>query len=243
MAVGSYEKCKRYLESHFPAEKPSAKKNVYPCITISRETGAGAQTVCEELIKILETVSGTEDNHWTFFDRELIEKILDDHNLPKQISEYLKEDKYRHLSSAVNELLGLHPTQWTLIHKTTETVLQLARMGKVVIVGRGATIITSKLSNTFHVRLIAPLENKIRYVMHLLNLNRIDAETFIKKEDSARKKYVASNFSKDIADQELYHLIINTGLLSHKEAAHVIADAVMKKFVKLYAASKNQMEP
>jgi cytidylate kinase len=110
-------------------------------------------------------------------------------------------------------------------------------------VGRGATIITSKLSNTFHVRLIAPLENKIRYVMHLLNLNRIDAETFIKKEDSARKKYVASNFSKDIADQELYHLIINTGLLSHKEAAHVIADAVMKKFVKLYAASKNQMEP
>ena len=86
------------------------------------------------------------------------------------------EDKYRHLSSAVNVLLGLHPSQWSLLHKTTETVLQLARMGKIIIVGRGGNIITLKLKNVFHVRLIAPLENRIEYIMGAQKMNRQGAE-------------------------------------------------------------------
>ena len=232
MAVGSYEKCKRYIEFHSPnqVEEIPKKRETFPCITISREAGAGAPAVCKELIKYLDSVSGFEEIQWTLFDRLLIEKILKDHNLPGQISRYMKEDKYRHLSSAINELLGLHPLQWTLLHKTTETVLQLARMGKVVIVGRGANIITAKLKNAFHVRLIAPMENKIGYIMNVFNLDRNEAEDHITKHDIARRNYIKSSFSKDVRDENLYHLIINTGLMTHKEAAKVIADAVVCKF-------------
>lgn len=235
MAVGSYEKCKRYIDSHLPQkDTPLKRKKIYPCITVSRETGAGAQAVCKELIKILDDFSDKSENQWTFFDRKLIEKVLDDHHLPEQISEYMVEDKYKHLSSAVNVLLGLHPSQWTLLHKTTETVLQLARMGKVVIVGRGGNIITSKLKNVFHVRLISQIESRIKYIMDVYSLNRIDAEVYIKKEDAARKKYLKSNFSKEVDNPELYHLILNTGLLSYKETAEIIACSVMKKFEKLF---------
>jgi Cytidylate kinase-like family len=240
MAVGSYEKCKRYIESHSPRiEKPTKRKKVYPCVTVSRETGAGARIVCKELIKILDNYSDISKSRWTFFDRKLIEKVLEDHHLPKQISEYMVEDKYRHLSSAIEVLLGLHPSQWTLLHKTTETILQLARMGKVVIVGRGGNIITSKLRNVFHVRLIAPLEDRVKYIMDVHSLNRNDAEAYIKKEDAARRKYLKSNFSKDVENPELYHLIVNTGLLSYKETAEIIADAVMKKFAKFFDSTAN----
>ena len=236
MAVGSYEKCKRYIESHSPiTEAPAKRKKVYPCISVSRETGAGAQVVCKELIKVLDSKSEKYDSLWTYFDRQLIEKVLEDHHLPKQVSEYMIEDKYRHLSSAVNVLLGLHPSQWSLLHKTTETVLQLARMGKVIIVGRGGNIITLKLKNVFHVRLIAPLENRIKYIMDVQKMNRQDAEAYIRKEDVARRNYLKSNFSRDIENPELYHMVLNTGLLTHGETATLIADAVMKKFVKLFS--------
>lgn len=235
MAVGSYEKCKRYIESHSPIkETPVQGKKVYPCISVSRETGAGAQAVCEELIKILDLKSEKNENQWTYFDRQLIEKVLEDHHLPEQVSEYMVEDKFRHLSSAVNVLLGLHPSQWSLLHKTIETVLQLARMGKVIIVGRGGNIITTKLKNVFHVRLIAPLENRIKYIMDVQKMNKQDAEVYIKKEDVARRNYLKSNFSRDIENPELYHLVLNTGLLTHGESATVIADAVMKKFANLF---------
>jgi len=237
MAIGAYNRCKQYIDSHFPQAKPIVKKPVYPCITVSRETGAGAQDVCKELIKILASKSESNDIRWTFFDRKLIEKILEDHHLPKQLRKYLQEDKYSHLSSAVNELLGLHPSHWTLLHHTTETILQLARMGKVVIVGRGGNIITSKLKNAFHVRLIAPLDNRIKHIMDVHKMNRQDAESYIKKEDSARGKYLKSNFFKDIKDPALYHLVVNTTLLSYKEAAEIIADVAMKKFSKFFVGA------
>jgi len=92
MTVGSYEKCKRYIDSHSPGtETPVKRKKVYPCISISRETGAGAQAVCKELIKILDSKSKQNENQWTFFDRQLIEIILEDHHLPKQISKYYQK--------------------------------------------------------------------------------------------------------------------------------------------------------
>lgn len=239
MAVGSYEKCKRYIDSHSPklVEEIPAKREVFPCITISRETGAGAQAVCKELIKILDSISKPDDIHWTFFDRKLIEKVLEDHHLPEQISKYLREDKYSRISSVVNEILGLHPSQWTLLHKTTETVLQLARMGKVIIVGRGGNIITAKLKNAFHVRLIAPAENKVCYIMQVHSLSRKDAEVYIKTQDNARGKYLKSNFAKDVSSPELYHLVINTGLMNYNEAAKVIANTMVIKFSRCFKKS------
>ena len=159
MAIGAYEKSKRYIESHAEKSRKSLEKEeVYPCITISRQRGAGAVPVCEKLIEIMDRYSEPEEVKWAYFDRNLIKKVLEDHNLPKQISGYLLEGKYKHVSAVVNELLGLKPSEWTLIHHTTDTIIQLARMGNVIIVGGGGNIITSKFKNAFHVRLVASMD-------------------------------------------------------------------------------------
>jgi cytidylate kinase len=235
MAIGAYEKSKRYIESHTKiSDKSYTKKDVYPCITISRQTGAGSKPVCEKLIQIMDEYSEPEGVKWAFFDRNLIEKVLEDHQLPKQISEFMHEGKYKHLNAVVNELLGLKPSEWTLIHKTTDTILQLARMGNVVIVGRGANIITSKLKNTFHIRLIASLEKRIEHIKSLMNLSEEEALNYIKKEDENRKKYLKSYFHVDADDPLLYHMTVNTDLLSHKGAAYLIAEAVVLKFSHLF---------
>jgi hypothetical protein len=235
MAIGAYEKSKRYIESHTEkSEKLFKKSEVYPCITISRQTGAGSKPVCEKLVNIMDEYSEPEGVKWAFFDRNLIEKVLEDHHLPKQISDFMPEGKYKHLNAVVNELLGLKPAEWTLIHKTTDTILQLARMGNVVIVGRGANIITSKLKNTFHVRLIASLEKRVEHIKTLMNLSEEEALNYIKKEDEKRKKYLKSYFHADADDPLLYHMTVNTDLLTHKGAAYLIAEAVVLKFSHLF---------
>ena len=235
MAIGAYEKSKRYIEFHTQKRETShAKRELYPCITISRQTGAGAKPVCEKLINIMDEYSEPEGVKWAFFDKSLIEKVLEDHKLPKQISEFMHEGKYKHLSSVVYELLGLKPAEWTLIHKTTDTILQLARMGNVVIVGRGANIITSKLSNAFHVRLVASMEKRIEHVRSLMGFTEKEAINYIKKEDENRKKYLKSYFRVDVEDPLLYHMVVNTDLLTHKGAAYLIAEAVVLKFSHLF---------
>jgi cytidylate kinase len=70
--------------------------------------------------------------------------------------------------------------------------------------------------------------------MDVQKMNRQDAEAFIKKKDVARRKYLKSNFSRDSENPELYHIVLNTGLLTYEETAVVIADTVMKKFVKFF---------
>ena len=235
MAIGAYEKSKRYIESHTEkSDKPFIKKEVYPCITISRQTGAGSNPVCEKLIQIMDEYSEPEGVKWAFFDRNLIEKVLEDYNLPKQISEFMREGKYKHLNAVVYEMLGLKPSEWTLVHKTTDTILQLARMGNVVIVGRGANVITAKLKNTFHVRLIASLEKRIEHIKVLMDMNEKEALAHIKKEDENRKKYLKSYFHVDPDDPLLYHMTVNTDLLTHKGTAYLIAEAVVLKFSHLF---------
>jgi hypothetical protein len=235
MAIGAYEKCKRYIDSNTQKSEVSfIKRELYPCITVSRQTGAGAKPVCEKLIQIMDSYSEPEGVSWAFFDKNLIEKVLEDNRLPEQISEFMKEEKYKHVTSAVYELLGLKPSEWTLIHKTTDTILQIARMGNVVIVGRGASVITSKLKNGFHIRLIASIEKRIEHMMQLLGLNEKDALNHIKKEDENRKKYIKSYFNADIDDPLLYHLVLNTDLLTHEGAANLIAEAAVQKFSHLF---------
>ncbi len=236
MATGSYEKCKQYIEIHSPlSETPSHRAYHYPCITISRETGAGVEVVCKELIKILDTVSEENDLSWTYFDRGLIEKVLEDHNLPKQLNKYMKEEKYKYISGDVQVLLGIHPSQWTLLHKMIESILQLARMGKVIIVGRGANIITAKLKNAFHIRLVAPMPDRVKHIMEIENLSEKEAEAFVKQKDKGRREYIKSSFSKNIEDLDMYHMVINTGLLSYKESAEVIATVVVKRFPEVFS--------
>ena len=128
------------------------------------------------------------------------------------------------------ELLGGQPPIFNLIHKTTQTILQLAQIGNVIILDRGANIITSKLHNSFHVRLVAPLEYRIDHIQELYNYDRTKAIDFIKHEDMDRKDFVSTYFHKDVSDPLLYNLVINTHENNDKVIAEIIVNAVLKKF-------------
>jgi cytidylate kinase len=230
MITGSYEKAKQYIESH---QRISYERNKFthgPCITISREVGAGGDAVSERVCDLLQKNRRYEQVKWMVFDKNLIEKVIEDHNLPRKLNDYLEEDKITEINSMVNELLGLHPSAWLLVHKTAQTILQLATMGNVIIVGRGAHLITAHMNNVFHVRLVASKEDRIKHMQDIFNLTRKEAIVRIKKDDVIRKHYLKHYYHKDIEDKFLYHIIINTHLLPYEEAADMISTHVIKKF-------------
>ena len=66
----------------------------------------------EKLIEFFKVYKNPLNSDWAVFDKNLLQKVIDDHNLPQKISEYMKEDKYSNLSSVVQEMLGLHPPRW-----------------------------------------------------------------------------------------------------------------------------------
>jgi hypothetical protein len=229
---GAFEKAKQYIQTH--TFTSTVKKSGEPCITISRETGSGADRVGDELIKFFHSFG----KEFIIFDKNLIDKILQDHDLPEKLKQYLEEEKHSPIKSIMNEVLGIHPPTEVLLRKISETIIKLAEMGNAIIVGRGANIITSKMKNTFHVRLIAPIDLRIKNMMTYYHMDLKEATEFVKKEDEKRRKYIQTHFYKEINDPTLYHLVINTQLLSNEEIAKLIGNAVVIKFPKLFDIKK-----
>lgn len=199
-----------------------------PFVTISRQAGAGGMTVGETLIRFLREEDKETSCLWTIFDQNLIAKVLEEHHFPGDYAKFMPEDRISEIQDMTEELFGLHPSSWTLVHKTSETILHLAKMGNAVLVGRGANVITQKfLPNGLHIRLVGSLEKRIRHIQDYYRMPRAKAIEFIDKEDSGRKRYLKDHFDKDIDDPLLYDFVINTTNIPYEEAAKMIGRAVL----------------
>ena len=236
--LGSYEKARLYIDKHYleseEAKFRKRKMNPGPIITISRETGIGAVAICEKLIEYFNHYAINDYNDWTYFDRDLIEKIMEDHHLPEHFRKYLSEEKQLKIDSWFGEILGISPSKLSLHHKTAQTILKLAAYGNVIVVGRGANIIMAKIPNAFHIRFVAPLSFRIENAMQLYNVDRKTATDFIKEEDESRKNYLWKYFHKNIEDPLLYHSIVNTNLLEFEEIAEMIGHCVIRRFPEFF---------
>ena len=196
-------------------------------MTISRQAGCGAVVVAEKLANYLQHHASGDSCPWTVFDRNLIDKVLEDHNLPTRLARFLPEDRVSQLEDIVADVFDVHPPLQTVIYQTTETMLKLAGLGNVILIGRGSTVITAKLPQVLHVRLVAPLEKRIAHAHQFYSLTEHEAHKFCLSQDRARERYLKKYFNADINDPLLYHLIINTSLVGYDEAARLMGDAVL----------------
>ena len=197
-------------------------------VTISRMSGSGAHRVAEILADLLQARTPKDANPWTVFDRNLAEKTLEDHHLPRHLAGFMPEDRSTEISNTVDELFGLHPPSWTLVRQTSDTILRLADQGNAILIGRGATGLTRNLDYVFHVRLVGSVEKRAQHIQELRQLSKADALDLIRREDRGRKRYLKQYFDADIDDPLLYHLVINTDLIPYDTAAQLIANAVLK---------------
>ncbi len=201
-----------------------------PAITISHQTGAGAEEIAELLAAQLQASELAGAHAWRVFDRQLVEKALEEHHLPKALAKKMPEDKRSYIDDVMDELFGLRPPSWVLVPQVVETMLRLAITGHAIIVGRGAAVVTKRVPHVFHVRLIAPLPSRIERVQRRLNLSTEAAADFVEKRDRGRERYVKANFRARLDDDLLYHLVLNTDRFSVADAAALIAEGAQSCF-------------
>lgn len=226
------EKCQAYIDCHLKPGHAGAGQALLatPSITVSRQTGAGGLRVAQALAEWLELHTPRSNCPWTVFHKNLVNKVLEDNNLPARLAQFMPEDKVSGIADAVEELLGLHPPSWKLVRKTTETILQLAELGGAIVVGRGANVITQRLSNVFHVRLVGRLEKRIARIQEIHKITPDAARAFIRKSDAGRKRYVKKYYGEDVENPLLYHLTINTDNVGEEECAVLIGQIVLRKY-------------
>ena len=236
-----FERCRAFINCQIQPDEGKPVATIAPtpahlAVTLSRQTGVGGHAVAENLASWLDARVPGEGRQWTVFDRNLVERVLEDHHLPAKLAHFMTEARRSAIEDMVEELLGLHPSSWTLAQQTTETILKLAELGHVVVVGRGANRVAAKLPHVFHVRLIGSEERRVEHVSHQLKLSAKAARAFIEREDQSKRRYLRKLFKADIDDPMAYHLILNMDSIEPKAAAEVIGHAVLT-WAKLSAPS------
>ncbi len=199
-----------------------------PAVTIARETGARGVAICTLLHHTLQERDKKDSLPWTLFDSELSKEILKEHGLPEHLEKFIPDEAVGEIESTVNEILGRHPSLWTLYEDTKETITNLARTGHCILVGRGGNHITRRLSNVLNVRLMGSHERRLEQIEKSMKLSRPMAEGLLKREDRARRSYVKQHYHADINDPHHYDLVINTDRLSDEAVVATIVGALPK---------------
>ncbi len=210
-------------------KNPSANtEEVAPFVTISRQTGAYGITISKGLCECLMKQDRKSKQPWAVFDEGLLKKVREEYKLAETALPYLPKDKVKQIQDISNEIFHYHPTENALVKESVKTILHLAQLGHVILVGRASNVITAKLAGGIHIRLVSSFDKRVEHIEEFYPMLAKEAKEYIYVEDATRKDYLERFFGKNIEDPLLYDAIINVDRLEPKEVIQIIAQIVTK---------------
>jgi len=198
-------------------KKEKKEKERISVITISREPGSGGNILAKRLSEQLE---------FDLFYQEFIHNMAESAQVSVRLLETLDEKGVSVLEEWISSLVDkrhLWPDRY--LQHLMKIIGTIGKHGRAVIVGRGANFVLPS-DKRLSIRVIAPLETRLKNVSQAYNVAMEDAKPRILKTESDRKAFVKKYFNDDITNPLNYDLIINTGLLNIDDAANAVKGAL-----------------
>jgi cytidylate kinase len=199
------------------------QKTQKPTITISREFGCEAYPMGELLRQQME--QRTKES-WALMDKALLDEVTKNHNLSEQVLKNLG-DKNRFLDDFLSTFSSRWKSDKDYYRLLSRQIIALAEQGNVILVGRGASIITSRMKNCFNFRLFASESFKNASIAKRLGLDEGEANTLVERRQKERDRFIRDFLDCDPYDLSVYHLIFNNDRNNAVRMAQIIADFVL----------------
>jgi cytidylate kinase len=188
-------------------------------IALSREAGANGAEVARAVGERL---------HWPVYDRELLQLIAEGMGLRTDLLDSVDEKRVGWLRQCLEAVVAVPAvTAGAYTRHLVEALLALAAHGNCVIVGRGAAQILPA-ATTLRVRLIGPLEERVRAIRERFGLTPAEAARWVERTDRERTRFVQDHFRRDPADAHAYDLVINTARYPVAACADLIEEALRR---------------
>ena len=211
---------------------PSPTSATMTAVTISRQYGSGGGEVAARLARRL---------GWSLIDYQIVARVASEAGISEQVAAARDEDASGRLGRVIESLFSQAPegpvTPDNLptnpaerYHRVVCRVLdEIVAGGRVVIVGRGAQAEFHERRDMLHVRVVAPLEQRIAYVVQREGLTPANAKARIQNKERSRAHYLEAFYHRRPDDPLLYDLMVNTAVLSLDSTVDLILRALEHK--------------
>jgi cytidylate kinase len=204
-------------------------------ITISRQYGSGGSDIAKLVAERL---------GWTLIDNEFVHQVAAraglspeevqraEERVPsviERLARALAVSAPEMFAAAADPAAATLPAEDQIVHQTQAVIAEAVGQGDVVMVGRGAQAYLAERSNTLHVYVVAPREQRLASIMRRLGLAQKDAEKALDDTDHGRRRYVKENYGRQWDDPVNYDLVVNTGRFGFDEAAGLILEAAARR--------------
>jgi cytidylate kinase len=185
-------------------------------ITISRQAGAGGSRIAEMV---------GEKLGWDVLDKNLVDSVAKQFHLSREALKLVDETTW----NWAYDLLGPWLDRQVISHEKyvvsiKKMILAAARRGNMVLVGRGAQFLLPR-GHGLSVRIIASEQYRVRQTMEEYSLKEPEAKQLVAAADRGRKDFVARFFHQDVADSQLYDLLIKVDSFGPQATADQIVAA------------------
>lgn len=189
-------------------------------VAISREAGSRGGTIGRRVGKKL---------GWQVYHQELLEYLAQEPHLSRELFEVLDTTAAAWVEERLNRLPAPTPeSRREEIRSLFRIILAIGARGEAVIIGRGAGCLLPPTS-TLHVRIVAPLADRVTYLSQLERLTREKAAEQVEARDAERAAFVAEHFGRQLGDVYQYDLVLNSSLLGEELCADLIVRAARAK--------------
>lgn len=114
------------------------------------------------------------------------------------------------------------------IERLTRVIQELAEEGKVVMLGRGSQFILRYRPDTVRILLVAELPHRIGFMTKHYDLDQAKARRLIEEADTKRARFLNNFYPGEPDEASLYHLVLNTSLLSLEGATKQVTKLVKR---------------
>lgn len=202
-------------------------------ITISRQYGSGGGEVARRLARRLQ---------WRLFDHQMVAQVAHemgispeaaaehDESLPGIWEQIWQSLQFLQPPVGIDVPISNMPAEMRVYLTTLRQVLDAAYAeGHVVIVGRESQILLAGRSDVLHVRIVAPLEQRTRYVMQREGLSSHAAQELISRKDAERNRLLKTEYHASPDNPVLYDLVINTDFPTLERVVDIVLLALEAK--------------
>ena len=226
--LASFVDSLHYHEKNGPEIDP--KKGCFPFVTISRQAGAGGNTLAAALEEKIQKLHVEPlFRGWQLCGQQLCQMVAQDPKLKDLVESLRRTEYHSHAEDIIAQLIYGGSSQDLVVKKMFHLMRTFALHGKVIFVGRGATLLTRDLPLGIHVRLEAPMESRVKRMMGALNLTEKKARETVDEKDKAKAELVKTFFHKDIRDPLLYDVLWNTDRMPIDEIAKLLIEMIRDK--------------